>query len=147
MFLGGKGETPEIFKTFARRAQREYNSPIVKIRSDNGTEFKNIKIENGAMKRESSMSFPPPKRLNKMEWWKERTRHSPPYLEQCWMIMARPRCFGRKQSTRRVMDPTECILTDASRKLQMSSSPGRNQIYPTFESLVANASSIRRKGS
>ena len=42
---GDKGETPEIFKTFARRAQREYNSPIVKIRSDNGTEFKNMKIE------------------------------------------------------------------------------------------------------
>ena len=45
MFLGDKGETPEIFKTFARRAQREYNSPIVTIRSDNGTEFKNMKIE------------------------------------------------------------------------------------------------------
>ena len=45
MFLGDKGETPEIFKIFARRAQREYNSPIVKIRSDNGTEFKNMKIE------------------------------------------------------------------------------------------------------
>ena len=45
MFLGDKGETPELFKTFARRAQREYNSPIVKIRSDNGTEFKNMKNE------------------------------------------------------------------------------------------------------
>ena len=44
-FLGDKGETPELFKTFARRAQSEYNSPIVKIRSDNGTEFKNMKIE------------------------------------------------------------------------------------------------------
>ena len=45
MFQGDKGETPEVFKTFARRAQKEYNSPIVKIRSDNGTEFKNMKIE------------------------------------------------------------------------------------------------------
>ena len=45
MFLGDKGETLEVFKTFARIAQREYNSPIVKIRSDNGTEFKNMKIE------------------------------------------------------------------------------------------------------
>ena len=45
-----------------------------------------------------------------------------------------------------VMHPTECITTDSSRKLHMISSPGRNQIYPTFESLVANASSIRRKG-
>ena len=31
MFLGDKSETPEVFKTFARRPQREYNSPIVKI--------------------------------------------------------------------------------------------------------------------
>ena len=45
MFLGDKSETPEVFKTFARRSQREYNSPIVKIRNDNGTEFKNMKIK------------------------------------------------------------------------------------------------------
>jgi hypothetical protein len=45
LFLGDKSETPEIFKTFARRAQREYNSLIVKIRSDNGSEFKNMNIE------------------------------------------------------------------------------------------------------
>src|SRR6185369_12041016 len=63
------------------------------------------------------------------------------------MIMARPRSFGRKQSIRRVMHPTKCIPTDSSRKLHMSSSPRRNQIYPTFESLVANVSSIRRKSS
>ena len=29
----------------------------------------------------------------------------------------------------------------------MNSSPGRSQTSPTFESLVANVSSIRRKGS
>ena len=45
MFLGDKSETLEVFKTFARRVQREYNSLIVNIRSDNGTEFKNMKIE------------------------------------------------------------------------------------------------------
>ena len=61
--------------------------------------------------------------------------------------MARPRSFGRKQSIRLAMHPTECIPTDSSRKLHMSTSPGRNQIYPTFESLVANTSFIRRKCS
>jgi hypothetical protein len=45
LFLGDKSETTEIFKTFARRAQREYNSPIVKFQSDNGSEFKNMNIE------------------------------------------------------------------------------------------------------
>jgi transposase InsO family protein len=45
LFLGDKSETPEIFKTFARRAQRKYNSQIVKIRSDNDSEFKNMIIK------------------------------------------------------------------------------------------------------
>jgi transposase InsO family protein len=45
IFLGDKSETSGIFKTFTRRAQREYNTQIVKIRSDNGTEFKNMNIE------------------------------------------------------------------------------------------------------
>jgi transposase InsO family protein len=45
IFLGDKSETSGIFKTFTRRAQREYNTQIVKIRSDNDTEFKNMNIE------------------------------------------------------------------------------------------------------
>jgi transposase InsO family protein len=45
IFLGDKSETSGIFKTFTRRAQREYTTQIVKIRSDNGTEFKNMNIE------------------------------------------------------------------------------------------------------
>jgi transposase InsO family protein len=45
IFLGDKSETSGIFKTFAIRAQREYNTQIVKIRSDNDTEFKNMNIE------------------------------------------------------------------------------------------------------
>jgi transposase InsO family protein len=45
MFLGDKSETLGIFKTFATRAQREYNTQIVKIWSDNVTEFKNMNIE------------------------------------------------------------------------------------------------------
>jgi TFIIF-interacting CTD phosphatase-like protein len=63
------------------------------------------------------------------------------------MIMARSRSFGRKQSIQLAMHPTGCISTDSSRKRHMNSSPGRNQTSPTFESLVANASFIRRKGS
>ena len=72
MFLGDKSETPKVFQTFARRAQREYNSPIVKIRSDNGTEFKNMKIEEWCDEEGIKHEF------SAMEWWKERTRHSSP---------------------------------------------------------------------
>jgi transposase InsO family protein len=45
LFLGDKSKTVEIFKTFTRRAQQEYNSPIVKTRSDNRSEFKNMNIK------------------------------------------------------------------------------------------------------
>jgi transposase InsO family protein len=63
LFLGDKSETPEIFKTFARRSQREYNSPIVKIWSDNGSEFKNMNIEDWCdkegVKHEFSATYTP----------------------------------------------------------------------------------------
>jgi hypothetical protein len=44
-------------KTFIRRAQREFGLPIKKVRSDNGSEFKNTQVEEFVDKRASSMSF------------------------------------------------------------------------------------------
>ncbi|WVZ92678.1 hypothetical protein U9M48_038724 [Paspalum notatum var. saurae] len=40
-----KSETPDKFKIFAKRAQREFGLNIVKVRSDNGSEFKNYKVD------------------------------------------------------------------------------------------------------
>jgi hypothetical protein len=63
LFLDDKSEAPEIFKTFARRAQREYNSQIVKIQSDNGSEFKDMNIEDWCdkegVKHEFSATYTP----------------------------------------------------------------------------------------
>jgi transposase InsO family protein len=44
-FLQDKSQTQETLKGFLRRAQNEFNLRIKKIRSDNGTEFKNSQIE------------------------------------------------------------------------------------------------------
>jgi hypothetical protein len=44
-FLQEKSQTKETLKGFLRRAQNEFGSRIKKIRSDNGTEFKNSQIE------------------------------------------------------------------------------------------------------
>jgi transposase InsO family protein len=44
-FLQEKSQTQETFKGFLRRAQNEFGLRIKKIRSDNGTEFKNSEIE------------------------------------------------------------------------------------------------------
>jgi transposase InsO family protein len=44
-FLSDKGETQETLKKFMRRAQNEFKLKIKKVRSDNGTEFKNTGVK------------------------------------------------------------------------------------------------------
>jgi transposase InsO family protein len=44
-FLSDKSNVFFILKGFAKRAENEFNFKIKKIRSDNGSEFKNSKIE------------------------------------------------------------------------------------------------------
>ena len=44
-FLADKSETQAIFKKFVRRAQNEFDVKIKRVRSDNGTEFRNTNIE------------------------------------------------------------------------------------------------------
>jgi transposase InsO family protein len=44
-FLKEKSQTQETLKRFLRGAQNEFGLRIKKIRSDNGTEFKNSRIE------------------------------------------------------------------------------------------------------
>jgi transposase InsO family protein len=45
LFLQEKTQTQETLKKFLRRAQNEFELRIKKIRSDNGTVFKNSQIE------------------------------------------------------------------------------------------------------
>jgi transposase InsO family protein len=45
LFLQEKSHTQETLKGFLRRAQNDFGLRIKKIRSDNGTEFKNSQIE------------------------------------------------------------------------------------------------------
>jgi transposase InsO family protein len=44
-FLQDKSETQEVLNKFLRRAQNEFDAKVKKIRSDNGTEFKNTQVE------------------------------------------------------------------------------------------------------
>jgi transposase InsO family protein len=43
--LEDKGKTFDIFKKFSTRAQNEFGSSMVKIRSDNESEFRNTRVE------------------------------------------------------------------------------------------------------
>ncbi|GKD77109.1 retrovirus-related pol polyprotein from transposon TNT 1-94, partial [Tanacetum coccineum] len=44
-FLSSKDETPEIIKKFIAQAQLNYKAKVCKIRTDNGTEFKNATLK------------------------------------------------------------------------------------------------------
>jgi transposase InsO family protein len=65
-FLQEKSHTQETLKGFLRRAQNEFGLRIKKIRSDNGTEFKNSQMKASLRRRASSMSSLLPTPHNKM---------------------------------------------------------------------------------
>jgi transposase InsO family protein len=44
-FLYDKSKTQEVLKKFLRRTQNKFDAKVKKIRSDNGTEFKNTQVE------------------------------------------------------------------------------------------------------
>jgi hypothetical protein len=44
-FLQDKDETQEVLKKFLKRAQNEFDANVKRIRSDNGTTFKNTQVE------------------------------------------------------------------------------------------------------
>ena len=44
-FLDDKSQVQKIFKNFARKAQNQFDVKIKKVRSDNGTEFKNANVD------------------------------------------------------------------------------------------------------
>jgi transposase InsO family protein len=45
LFLQDKSETQGTLKRFLRRAQNKFELKVKKIRSDNGSEFKNLQVE------------------------------------------------------------------------------------------------------
>jgi transposase InsO family protein len=63
LFLQEKSQTQETLKRFLRRAQNEFGLRIKKIRSDNGTEFKNSQmegfLEEEGIKNEFSSTYTP----------------------------------------------------------------------------------------
>ena len=44
-FLNDKSEVFNIFKNFIKRRENEFELKVKKVRSDNGSEFKNIRVD------------------------------------------------------------------------------------------------------
>jgi transposase InsO family protein len=65
LFLHEKADVSDIFKRFVTRAENEFENKLNKVRSDNGSEFKNSRIENfcdeKGIKHEFSTTYTPEK--------------------------------------------------------------------------------------
>jgi transposase InsO family protein len=72
-FLQDKSETQEELKKFLKKEQNEFDDRVKKIRSDNGTEFKNTQAEYFQDEEGIKHEFSAPYTLNQMGSPKERT--------------------------------------------------------------------------
>jgi transposase InsO family protein len=73
-FLQEKSQTQETLKKFLRQAQNKFGLRIKKIRSDNGTEFKNSQIEGFLEEEGIKHEYSSPYTPNKTLLWRERTK-------------------------------------------------------------------------
>ncbi|WVZ89713.1 hypothetical protein U9M48_036079 [Paspalum notatum var. saurae] len=144
---GNKSETSDKFKIFAKRAQREFGLNIVKVRTDNGSEFKNYKVDEWCdeegIKHELSATYTP--QQNGVVERKNKTL----------ITLARAMLddYGTSENFWAEAINTACHASIVSISIVYlaihltSSSLGGNPTSPTSGSLVANASSTKRKGS
>jgi transposase InsO family protein len=138
-FLQEKSQTQETLKRFLRRAQNEFGLRIKKIRSDNGTEFKNSQIE-GFLEEEGikhGFSYPYTPQQNGVAERKNRT-----LLDMAKTMLDETRHqigFGRKRLTPLATPSTDSIFTESSRKHRMNSSLVKSPMFLILEFLVAIA--------
>jgi transposase InsO family protein len=144
-FLSDKGETQETLNKFMRRAQNEFELKIKKVRSDNGTEFKNTGVEEflgkEGIKHEFSVPYTP--KQNGVVERKNRT-----LIEATRTMLDEyktPDNFGQKRSTPLVMQSTVFIFTRSTKRLPMSFSLVTNLKLIILEYLVVNALFLTRK--
>ena len=96
-FLDDKSQVQKIFKSFARRAQNQFEVKIKKVRSDNGTEFKNANVDTFLDEEGISHEFSATYTLNEMELLRGRTGLFLRWRERCLMSTRRQNTFGWKR--------------------------------------------------
>jgi transposase InsO family protein len=136
-FLQEKSQTQETLKEFLRRAQNEFRLWIKKIRSNNGTEFKNSQIEGfleeEGIKHEFSSPYTP--QQNGVVERKNRTL----WQEPCLMSTRHRTSFGPRRLTPPATPPTGSTFTESSRRHHMNSSLVKSPMFHILESLGVNA--------
>jgi transposase InsO family protein len=141
--LQEKSQTQETLKGFLRRAQNEFGLRIKKIRSDNGTEFKNSQIEGfleeEGIKHEFSSPYTP--QQNSVVERKNRT-----LLDMARTMLDEHRTgFGPRRLTPPATPSIGYIFTESSRRHHMNSSLVKSPMFHILEFLGVNALFLLRE--
>jgi hypothetical protein len=139
-FMFDKSEVQGKVKTFIRRAQREFGLPIKKVRSDNGSEFRNTYVEEFLNEEGIKHEFSAPYTPQQNGWLRGRIELLLRWQEPCWMSTRLKTSFGPKLLTRLAMPSTASIFTSFRRRSPMSLSPVKSPRCLTLECLGANVS-------
>ena len=132
-FLDDKSQVQKIFKNFARKAQNQFEVKIKKVRSDNGTEFKNANVdtfldEEGISHEFSAMYTPQQNGVVE-----RRTERSSNWRERCLMSTRCQNTFGWKLLRQLAMQRIVYIFTSYLARRHTSFSPVTNPKLDTFE--------------
>jgi transposase InsO family protein len=137
-FLQEKSQTQETLKGFLRRAQNEFILRIKKIRSDNGTKFKNSQIEGfleeEGIKHEFSSSYTP--QQNGVVERKNRTLLD---MARTMLDEYKTPAWFWSEATPPATPSTGYIFTESSRRHHMNSSLVKSPMFHILESLGVNA--------
>jgi transposase InsO family protein len=144
-FLQEKSQTQETLKGFLRQAQNEFRLRIKKIRSDNGTEFKNSQIEGfleeEGIKHEFSSPYTP--QQNGVVERKNRT-----LLDMARTMLDEYKTANRfwaERLTPSAIPSTGYIFTESSRRHRMNSLLVKSPMFHILESLETNALFLLRE--
>jgi transposase InsO family protein len=138
-FLQEKSQTQETLKRFLRWAQNEFGIRIKKIRSDNGTKFKNSQIEGfleeEGIKHEFSSPYTP-----QQNGVVERKNITILDMARTMLdVYKTPDWFWAEAIHTLATPSTDSTLTESSRKHRMISSPVKIPMFLVLEFLGANA--------
>jgi transposase InsO family protein len=143
-FLQDKSETQEVLKKFLKRAQNKFDAKVKRIRSDNGTKFKNTQVEyyldEEGIKHEFSAPYTP-----QQKGIAERKNRT--LIEMARTMLDEYKTsdrFWAKAVNTHVMPQTLSIFTSFSRRHHMSSLLVTNQMFLILESLEVNAMFFNR---
>ena len=119
-FLHDKADTYDTFKKFITRAENEFELKVKKVRSDNGSEFRNTRVEEWCDEKEIKHEFST-KYTSEQNGLVERKNRTLIDMARSMLSEYNFRiAFGPKQSTRLVMLLIDYIIIDFITRSHMS---------------------------